>query len=123
MPPLVALLKDRATSIHELVTSTLVFFQDIKINEEDRARFLTPEIKPALDSFTNALREVDWERSAIGGCIKLTLKEFEIKMPQLAMPLRLLLTGQTQTPAIDAVIELVGRERVLSRLETGLSSI
>ena len=120
---LVALLKDRATSIHELVTSTLVFFQDIKINEEDRARFLTPEIKPALDSFTNALREVDWERSAIGGCIKLTLKEFEIKMPQLAMPLRLLLTGQTQTPAIDAVIELVGRERVLSRLETGLSSI
>jgi len=36
------------------------------------------------------------------------------------MPLRLLLTGQTQTPAIDAVIELIGRERSVSRLETGL---
>ena len=37
-------------------------------------------------------------------------------MPQLAMPLRLLLTRQLQTPSIDAVIELFGREVVLARL-------
>ncbi len=39
------------------------------------------------------------------------------------MPLRLLLTGQTQTPAIDAVIEIIGRERVLERLKIGLANI
>ena len=37
-------------------------------------------------------------------------------MPQLAMPLRLLLTGRAQTPSIDAVLELLGRETVLQRL-------
>ncbi|MBT7427620.1 MAG: glutamate--tRNA ligase, partial [Betaproteobacteria bacterium] len=56
-------------------------------------------------------------------CLKASLKDFELKMPQLAMPLRLLLTGQTQTPAIDAVIEIIGRERVLERLKIGLSNI
>jgi glutamyl-tRNA synthetase len=37
-------------------------------------------------------------------------------MPQLAMPLRLMITGQLQTPAIDAVIEIFGRDVVLARL-------
>ena len=76
-----------------------------------------------MDSFTKALREVEWSRSVIADSLKSILKEFGMKMPQLAMPLRLLLTGQTQTLAIDAVIELIGREQVLNRLETGLESI
>ena len=120
---LIDLLKDRTTSMHDLAASVLIFFQEIRISEEDRLKFLSPDIKPAMDAFTKALREVEWSRSVIADSLKSILKEFEMKMPQLAMPLRLLLTGQTQTPAIDAVIELIGREQVLSRLETGLESI
>jgi glutamyl-tRNA synthetase len=37
-------------------------------------------------------------------------------MPQVAMPLRQVVTGRTQTPSIDAVLELLGRETVLARL-------
>ena len=48
--------------------------------------------------------------------LKDVLAAHKLKMPQLAMPLRLLLTGQLQTPAIDAVVELFGRETVLARL-------
>jgi glutamyl-tRNA synthetase len=43
-----------------------------------------------------------------------------LKMPQLAMPLRLLVTGQLQTPAIDAVLELFGRDTVVARVGKGL---
>jgi glutamyl-tRNA synthetase len=39
-------------------------------------------------------------------------------MPQLMMPLRVILTGQTQTPAVDAVVEMLGREEVLARLKS-----
>lgn len=120
---LIDLLKDRTTSMHDLAASVLIFFQEIHISEEDRLKFLSSDIKPAMDAFTKALREVEWNRSVIADSLKSILKEFGMKMPQLAMPLRLLLTGQTQTPAIDAVIELIGREQVLSRLETGLESI
>ena len=37
-------------------------------------------------------------------------------MPKLAMPLRVLLTGQTQTPSVDAIIALIGRQKVLQKL-------
>jgi glutamyl-tRNA synthetase len=37
-------------------------------------------------------------------------------MPQLAMPVRLLVAGTTHTPSIDAVLQLFGREVVLARL-------
>jgi glutamyl-tRNA synthetase len=48
--------------------------------------------------------------------LKEVLGAHKLKMPQLAMPLRLLLTGQLQTPSIDAVVELFGREVVMVRL-------
>jgi glutamyl-tRNA synthetase len=41
-------------------------------------------------------------------------------MPQLAMPLRLLVTGQLQTPAIDAVLALFSREVVRARVQLAL---
>jgi glutamyl-tRNA synthetase len=37
-------------------------------------------------------------------------------MPKLAMPLRVILTGQAQTPAVDAVIALIGRQTVAASL-------
>ena len=120
---LIGLLKDRATTINELAESVLVYYQERPISDADRTKFLKQEIKPALQNFYDALREADWARPSIAACLKASLKDFELKMPQLAMPLRLLLTGQTQTPAIDAVIEIIGRERVLERLKIGLANI
>jgi glutamyl-tRNA synthetase len=43
-------------------------------------------------------------------------------MPQLAMPLRVLVTGRTQTPSVDAVLELLGRETVIARLSHHLDT-
>jgi glutamyl-tRNA synthetase len=45
------------------------------------------------------------------------LTQAGIKMPHLAMPVRVLLCGQAQTPSLDAVISLFTRERVLHRLQ------
>ena len=49
--------------------------------------------------------------------LKEVLAAHSLKMPLMAMPLRLLVTGQLQTPAIDAVLELFGRETVCARLQ------
>jgi glutamyl-tRNA synthetase len=63
---------------------------------------------------------VTWERAALGNAIKEVVKSSGLKMPQLAMPLRRLVTGRTQTPSIDAVLELLGRDTVLHRLSLHL---
>jgi glutamyl-tRNA synthetase len=57
-----------------------------------------------------------WERKELGAALGAVLKATGLKMPELAMPARLLITGRTQTPSLDAVLELLGRETVLARL-------
>jgi glutamyl-tRNA synthetase len=66
------------------------------------------------------LSTAKWERPAINEAIKEVVKSSGLKMPQIAMPLRRLVTGRTQTPSIDAVLELLGREVVLQRLSAHL---
>ncbi len=53
--------------------------------------------------------------------MKQTAAELGLKMPQVAIPLRVALLGLPQSPAIDAVLEVMGRERVLERLNSALA--
>jgi glutamyl-tRNA synthetase len=50
--------------------------------------------------------------------VKETAAACGLKMPQLAIPLRVVLLGQAQSPSIDAVLEVMGREEVLRRLSS-----
>lgn len=70
---------------------------------------------PALEDFIAGLKDVAWEVPATA-LIKASIGKHGLKMPRLAMPLRVLLTGQAQTPSVDAVIALFPREQVLKRL-------
>ena len=47
---------------------------------------------------------------------KQVLADAGLKMPQLAMPVRVLVMGTPQTPSVDQVLFLCGREKVLARL-------
>jgi glutamyl-tRNA synthetase len=118
-PPLhaaLALLKDRANTINELADAAMLFYRTPSPAPELLAQHLTDAVRPALLEFSARCAKVEWRRDAIAALIKEVLSTHHLKMPQLAMPLRLMLTGQTQTPSIDAVIELFGRETVLARL-------
>jgi glutamyl-tRNA synthetase len=79
------------------------------------------EVDKALRTLKARLAGVAWERQAINAAIKDVVKSSGLKMPQLAMPLRRLATGRTQTPSIDAVLELLGRDTVLLRLSRHLN--
>ena len=83
------------------------------------AQHLNDAVKPALADYAGRLRTVAWDRAALAAMLKEVLAAHKLKMPQLAMPLRLLLTGQLQTPSIDALVELFGRDTVLERLQRG----
>ena len=78
------------------------------------------EARAALQSLKGKLEKASWDRNAINGAIKETIAAAGLKMPQLAMPLRQVVTGRAQTPSIDAVLELLGRETVLHRMTRNL---
>lgn len=113
---IIALYKERASNLNELADHAEIFYTDIPPNAELLAQHLTPEALPALADFIVGIKSVAWEGSAIGALIKACVAQHGLKMPKLAMPLRVLLTGQTQTPSVDALIALFPRETVIKRM-------
>jgi len=79
-----------------------------------------PEVLPALRELAARFADVAWEAPALGALIKELLAKHNLKMPKLAMPLRVMLVGQTHTPSVDAVLALFPRETVLARMKRHL---
>lgn len=112
----IALLKDRAHTVKELADATHLFYVQKSADPALLAQHLTEAIKAPLKEFADQLATIEWTIPAISATLKAVLATHKLKMPQLAMPIRLLVTGQLQTPSIDATLALIGREVVLARL-------
>ena len=112
----IALMKDRINTLNELAVAAMLFYRQPAPDAALLTQYLTDAIKPALAQYAEQLKTVEWTKEALSAALKEGLAVHKIKMPQLAMPLRLIITGQLQTPSIDAVVELFGREVVLARI-------
>ncbi len=121
LPEVIGLLKDRANTVNELADAAMLFYREPKPDPALLEQHLTAAARVALQQFASAAADIDWTREAISALMKQVLADCQLKMPQLAMPLRLLVTGQLQTPSVDAVLFLFGRDKVLSRLNAGLA--
>jgi glutamyl-tRNA synthetase len=97
------------------------FYDDVTPKAEDLVQHVTDAVTPVLVQLKAKLAACSWDKAGISAAIKEVLaenKEQCLKMPQLAMPVRVLVLGTPQTPSLDAVLELLPREKVLSRLQT-----
>ncbi len=112
----IALMKERANTLTDLADAAMLFYREPAPEASLLAQHLTDAAKAALVDYAKGCASVEWSREALSALLKATLATHKLKMPQLAMPLRLVLTGQLQTPSIDAVVELFGRETVMNRL-------
>ena len=115
-----ALFKDRCATLVELAQWLAMFDKRVLPNEADRAAHLGPAVHPALESLRDRLVDATWDKAGIAQAIKDTLAEHKLKMPQLAIPLRVAVCARAQTPAIDAVLALFERMVVLQRLSAVL---
>lgn len=116
----IGLYKERVATLNELADAAEVFYIDLHPSEELLNAQLAPEALPALRELAARFKEVAWEAPAVAALIKEIIGQHKLKMPRLAMPLRVMLTGQTQTPSVDAVVTLFPREIVLMRMERQL---
>jgi glutamyl-tRNA synthetase len=113
----VALVKDRASTLNELADAALMFYRRVQPSTELVAKHVSAAVKPALADLATALEALpEWSAAGIGGAFKHTLERHKLKMPQLAMPVRVLVFGQPQTPSINDVLALAGRDRVVQAL-------
>lgn len=117
-----SLLKDRAETLNELAEGALLFCAPFQAADAGlMAQHVDNDARRLLADFAARARELpEWTSTAIDELIKALLAEHGVKMPKLGIPLRLVVTGRKQTPAIGNVLALLGRERVLERLDGAL---
>jgi len=111
------LLKDRCSTLVELAGWLQRLVTGGQPSAEDLATHVTEAVRPALAKLADALGSAEWSKPAISAAIKQVLADTGLKMPQLAMPVRVLVLGTPQTPSLDAILELMKREDVVSRLK------
>lgn len=114
------LLKPRAETLNDLASGAMLFCTPFKpASPELQKEVLTAEARAVLADFSQRAAELNtWDTPHIAELIKETLAANNIKMPKLGIPLRVATTGQKQTPAIDAVLAILGKETVLARLNS-----
>ncbi len=113
-----ALFKDRCDTILVLADWAEKFYGAVTPAPDDKAQHVTDAVKPALALLREKLAAcAAWDKPSISAAIKHVLAAQGLKMPQLAMPVRVLVMGTAQTPSLDAVLELASRQTVLQRLE------
>jgi glutamyl-tRNA synthetase len=108
--------KDRCDTTVVLADWAQRFYVEVQPNADEAAKHLTDAVKPAVSMLAKMLEGCPWTKEAITEAVKETLRATGLKMPQLAMPVRVLVMGTAQTPSLDAVLALCTREQVLERL-------
>ncbi|MCK6426141.1 MAG: glutamate--tRNA ligase [Burkholderiaceae bacterium] len=113
-----ALFKDRCSTTVELADWLAMYFAPVQAAEADLTQHLGEAARRALPSLRERLAALaDWSAPAIQAALKETIAEQGLKMPQLAIPLRLLVCGRAQTPSVDAVLALFEKKIVVERLQ------
>ena len=117
---IVSLYKERVATLNELADAAEVFYIELHPAQELLDAHLLPEVLPALRELAVRFADITWEAPVLAALIKELLAKHNLKMPKLAMPLRVMMVGQTHTPSVDAVLALFPREAVLSRMKLHL---
>jgi glutamyl-tRNA synthetase len=111
------LFKDRCSTLVELAGWLSLLVTSPKPTADDVQTHVTDAVRPALATLAEAFEVCEWTKAGIAVAIKKVLVEAQLKMPQLAMPVRVLVMGTPQTPSLDAILALMSRSDVVSRLK------
>lgn len=108
--------RERANHLTSLARDIAYIFEYQTPNQQDFEKHINAEALDLIKSFQVALIKIDWTKEAIHNVMNDVVTLHAIKFPKLAMPLRVLLTGIAQSPSIDVVMEILGHDETMKRL-------
>ena len=112
----IALYRDRANTLNDLASSVEYFYSQPVLDTAAAEKHLTQDIMPMMKTMLVELADTDWTVEGIHHVIEQTVLNNELKFPKVAMPLRVMVTGGGQSPSVDAVMYLLGKEETLKRM-------
>lgn len=117
--------RERAKTLVEMARNSVFFYKDFEAFDEVAAKKnLKPEAAEALAEIKGRLGALQrWEAEAIHQVVIETAEQFGMKLGKVAQPLRVAITGSSVSPPIDITAQLIGKQRVLQRLDMALDYI
>ena len=121
----IQLLAERCNTLCELAEQSRYFYQDFdSFNPEAAKKHLRPVAKEALQLALTKINALEnWTTENLHHVIEETCSELNVGMGKVGMPLRVAVTGEGQSPSVDAVMQLLGKARVVKRIEKALAFI
>lgn len=116
----ISLYRDRANTLNELASSVAYFYYTPNIDQAASEKYITADILPLLKTLKEVLCHIDWSAEAIHMAINQVLIDNLLKLPKVAMPMRVMLTGGAQSPSIDNVMAILGKAETLKRMNNFL---
>lgn len=133
---IIELYKPRAKTLQDMARDSSYFFQsddELAITPEllqtSFAALVAnvnqqPNVLLALDKLLDQLTNLtNWHASELKSLIKATVSEFNLKFAEVAIPLRVITTGREQTPSIDRVLEIIGKQLTIDRIKIGIEQL
>lgn len=119
---IVRTLQPRAHTLADMAEQARFYFQDPRPYEEKAAaKFLTPAIKPVLQSVLDRLGQLPaFTEEAVNGIFQEVQQQSGKKMKEIAQAVRLALTGRTASPGLYEIMEILGAEEVQQRLQAAM---
>jgi glutamyl-tRNA synthetase len=116
-----ALLRDRTATLAEMADAAHYFYAAIHPTPERLAEHVNDANRGALVELHEVFADLPWQREAITAALKAAAAKHQLKPAQVMMAMRVLVAGTPSTPAIDAVLALIGRDAVRARVAAGLN--
>jgi glutamyl-tRNA synthetase len=117
--------KERVKTLEEMALQSRYFYEDFTMFDDASAKKHLGQVvlEPFIRLHSEFASLQDWSNTAIHQVIEQVAAVFQMKLGKIAQPLRVAVTGIGVSPSIDATIVLIGKERVLQRLELAIAWI
>jgi glutamyl-tRNA synthetase len=116
--------KGKINTFDELPAYCGFYFKDsFDYNPDGVAKHFTAEKKPRLESVRDALSALKkFEVTEIEGTLKSTAANLGVKVGAIIHPTRLAVTGSNVGPSLYHLLEVLGKEKVIARIDRALST-
>lgn len=118
-------LQERAKTLVELARSLRYYIVEyVDYDEKAKNKFLNEKCLPLLKDLKRELLSLDdFSHEGLETAFRSIIEEHGVKLGNLAQPVRVAMTGGTESPGIFEVLEVIGKEKTIRRLEKAIETI
>lgn len=116
-------LKKRANNLNDLAGGSLFYLRSRPIPMDESATKLLASATPGLldRARVRFAAQDDWTAAALEQTARALADDGGVKLGQVAQPLRAAVTGSAQSPGLFEVLEVLGKDEVLGRIDDALA--